>query len=457
MGQFTMPDNAKKLEWKVTMHRDNAFPLDMSSVFSNESAALEYVKGNKTDVGKPYIGQIITVTAENDDPKTYCINKIGTPEDNYSQLTSYCNELGAGSGADITLDSEIKVEGGPLADLLKGKGIESIPSGTSFEDFVSLLTRQELWPSLSYSEAKIDASIDVPTITFVQTDSTLEVGTPITMKAMTFSGTTIVSSSPCKVVGFTHGYSSEKSGNNIINATAITAGNKTTGVTENGYARKFNITSGFDGDGKTPNLPSTVTGVAVSGMNTSACTIGCLSEGSNTITLNVTGGTASVSCDAIDSHYIVSNFGNRDDDHKSNKNTQTTASDAPTNNTTKTITGKYKYFIGNSRKTSPAEFDSDGIRNLDIKSGFLNNSGNTDAIGSDLITSDGYSIVIACPEGYELKTVKGYMDADLTGDFDQTGIVSVKTGEIDTNYNVYIYDITTYTPVDFGKVVIGKK
>lgn len=451
MGQFTMPDKARKLEWKVTMHRDNAFPLDMSSVFSTAEEALNYVKGNKTDVGIPYIGQIITVTTENDDPKTYCINKL---EGDYGELTDYCNELGAGSGADVTLDSEIKVEGGPLADLLTKNEITTIPAGTTFEQFVDMLTRKEKWPSLTYNDANITASIAVPNITFNETGDTLEVGTSITMKAMNFSATTINSSSSCKVVGFTNGYSSTINGD-IINSATITAGGKETNVDDDGYARKFKVT-GFTGNGEA-KLPSSLTDSTVSGLKTSEHTIGCLSEGDNTITLSVTGGTASVLCDEIGSYYMVSNFGNRNDAHKSNKNTNTTAATTPTNSRTITITGKYKYFIGNSRKTSPAEFDSDGIRNLDIKSGFLNNSGNTDAIGSDLITSNGYSIVIACPEGYELKTVKGYMDADLTGDFDQTGIVSVKTGEIDTNYNVYIYDITTYTPVDFGKVVIGKK
>lgn len=456
MGQFTMPENAKKLGWKVTMQRNDAFPLDMSSVFFSEDDALSYVKEEKKDVGVPYIGQIITVTAENDDPKTYCINKLGGT---YAQLTDYCSEI----GADVALDSEIKVEGGPLADLLTGNEITTIPAGTTFEQFVSMLTRKEKWPSLSYQKATIDASITVPTITFDKTGTTLEVGTSISMNAITFSGTTIVSSNPCKVVGFTHGYSLEKSGD-IINATAITAGNKTTNIDDNGYARKFNITSGFNGGETQYSLPSDVTSVTVSEMNTSEHNIGYLSEGNNTITLSVTGGTASVLCDEINSYYMVSNFGNRDDEHKSNKNTNTTASDTPTGNTSKTITGKYKFYMGYTTAFNYAkDATEEKVKAIDPyisggnNWGWLNKDATTVILNeSNKIKSNGGAIVIAIPDKYNLKTAYHATGASILDNFESSTISGFKIGGDQTEtYKVYVHPVLGGGIVEYCNVQIG--
>ena len=115
------------------------------------------------------------------------------------------------------------------------------------------------------------------------------------------------------------------------------------------------------------------------------------------------------------------------------------------------IYGRYKYFMGYSDKTTASQFTSSDIRNLNAKTGFI--KGKTTIIGDDSITSNGKSIVIACPKKYSLTSIKNGVGANILGNF-KSGEVTVTNGNTNTEYTVYVYPITNGAKVEFKNVVI---
>lgn len=118
---------------------------------------------------------------------------------------------------------------------------------------------------------------------------------------------------------------------------------------------------------------------------------------------------------------------------------------------TKNIKGAYKYFMGYSSKISYDQFDSEDVRALTVKSGYIN--GTTSVVGSTAIKSNGTSIVIACPATCNLKTIQNGVGASIVDNF-EVGEVTIKTGEMDTIYKVYVYPITNGAEVEFKNVTI---
>ena len=117
----------------------------------------------------------------------------------------------------------------------------------------------------------------------------------------------------------------------------------------------------------------------------------------------------------------------------------------------KYITGAYKYFMGYSTKTNYSQFLSSDVRGLTTKSDYI--SGKTTIVGSTAIKSNGTSIVIACPNQYSLTSVQNGVGASIIDNF-ESGEVTVKTGEVDTIYKVYVYPITNGAEVEFKNVII---
>lgn len=116
----------------------------------------------------------------------------------------------------------------------------------------------------------------------------------------------------------------------------------------------------------------------------------------------------------------------------------------------KSITGAYKYFMGYSTKTSFDQFTSDDVRNLSIKSDFI--KGKTTIVSSTL-TSNGTSIVIACPKTYSLTSIQNGLGASILANF-ESGEVTVNTGSVETIYKVYVYPITNGAKVEFKNVIV---
>ena len=128
------------------------------------------------------------------------------------------------------------------------------------------------------------------------------------------------------------------------------------------------------------------------------------------------------------------------------------------NSNTLTMHGRYKYFFGYSTNTSYDQFNSAQVRALTALSGWANLTGETVLLnGSSTVTSNGTSVVVACPPGYELNKILDPMTkASYLPNFTSIGTVNVNTGNVVSTYTLYIYPITSGAQVSFTDIRIIK-
>ena len=333
-----------------------------------------------------------------------------------------------------------------------------ILAGTDIYTILQNILCKELYPedtgyTVTSVTAKATAYVTAPKITLDKT-GTQEVGTLITM-ASAVGGTSSVATTASSVSNMIYGYSLTDDDIQDSTNSSITK-SVTTAVSDSTYTLSAAIT-GFNADATTnkATTPTTVTG---DGGSTMASTIlGCVVEGTNTIKVNETGTSYTYKADAIDSVYYCSNLGNTDAARVSTAvSAVSSTTSKPTNSATTNVTGVYKYFMGYSTNTTVAEFDSASVRALTTKSGNITKDGTTTIVGTSSISSNGTSIVVACPSKYKLATVTNGLGADIMGNFSVTGTVEVATGAINTTYNVYIYPITNGAEVEFKGMTLTK-
>ena len=354
---------------------------------------------------------------------------------------------------DTVLQKDIKVAG--LTSVL-GAGNYSnndvIPAGTDIYTILQNILCKELYPTPSNTAGSITASLGAPTVT-LDTSGTVEVGTLVRMTAAAVGNSTVSTVKP-QVNGLTYGWSAtdddvvENDGTSISKtwSTAVTSGS--------GYSMSATLT-GFNADTVTnkKTVPASVNTQAMA-----ATTLGCIAEGTNKIKVTATGASFTGSVDGINSVFIGSNLGNTDAGKKttaiaaiSNKESNT-----PSNSKEVSITGVYKYFLGYSANTTYDQFNSASVRALTTKTGNITKDGTTTIVNATAISSNGTSIVIACPKKYKLATINNGVGANILGNFSSSGTVSVATGSINTEYTVYVYPITNGAVVEFKNVTLTK-
>ena len=173
---------------------------------------------------------------------------------------------------------------------------------------------------------------------------------------------------------------------------------------------------------------------------------------SNTDSFVLTEGTTTYKCTSAygaSTNKPVTNFGN--------ESTVSIAAGTATSSNGISFTGNYKYFMGYAEATTIAQLDSAAIRALNIKTGWCTVNGSTTVVNGTAITSNGKSIIVACPAKYKLSSVANGLGADILGLFNVTGTVEVSlAGEVKENYNVYIYPITNNSPVEFKNMTLAK-
>ena len=176
-----------------------------------------------------------------------------------------------------------------------------IPAGMSVEEILRKLLCVEKWPTTTSTKGTCSASVGNPTISAdITKNSVVEYGSTITFNAIT-AKTASLSKTDSTVTGFTHGYGVAATGD-AFTSTSVSAAWASDSV---GSSTLTATVSGF-------SSLATATGSTLPKQSVTADAVG-----TNTLTVKTTTGKCSASLPSVPAYYIVSNMGNRDEEHKS--------------------------------------------------------------------------------------------------------------------------------------------
>lgn len=345
-----------------------------------------------------------------------------------------------------TLGKTIQIAGGPLAnDVAESNevwpwnegGNRVIPAGKTLEEILSALFLKVVNGTVTWGNASWTPSVNAPTVAL--SDNELEVGSVVkvsTLSAGTANGGTRTATCTCSQGYFDANAEGNPTGSHI-------SGNKTISVngTVDGTA---SLSCTWNGNGQEITVNSTELSVI---------------EGTNRLVVSQSGQTAK--CDVLPTTKVFGATNTKvllDNVHATFNDTKP-ADKALTSSKEVTMTGKYKYFMGYSSNTAFLDFNSVSVRALTTKTGWVANNGTTTIVGATAIKSNGSSIVIACPATYKLASINNGVGANIIDSFTTKGshgIVPVTTGNIVTDYNVYVYPITNGAEVEFKNVTLTK-
>lgn len=377
--------------------------------------------------------------------------------------------------------ADIVLAGGPLDNQAVRKALSGgtddagnlvIKQGTNMQQLLVNLFTLKTFPTLtsqSYTKATASAAMNALTLTLSQktgvnesgdatwsdlsNNAVIEVGTLVRLTNGSTNGSYVSSKTNSSITGLTYGWSAANDNKKDSSDTTITSTIKADTVNDNTYTVTATINSGFTADTTTnvKTIPTTVSGTGAASL--AVTNLGCVNENSNKITINATGASYSYSAASITSGYVVSNVGETDaSETYSGVSEVNSATTKPNTSANMTITAKYKYFMGGSQLQDPNSLDSDAIRGL-TKKDWLTIDGTTTI---STWQSPGYSVVIACPTKYKLNTITDSMGNSYLGKFSKTATKAVKTGEIDTNYTVYMYPLENNDKMDFKNITFKK-
>ena len=353
------------------------------------------------------------------------------------------------------IQSDIPVAGGPLASAEVAAAFPGgvIKSDSDVQALLMSLFCKEIYPKASVANASISSAFAKPSVTIPNNNGTVEVGTQIQIPA--FTGYNPQNTpTPRRYTGFDYGYSESTSG-------PVQSGNppqvSVTDITLN--TGDFTVKRTYTLFGKssspvTSNSNATSTSAQIAGETVT------LEEGDNKVKFEISGPGHKGNVAQSPIYYIASNLGNLNASNKIDLQVATTvsAASATAASSEYKVTGVYKYFMGYKENAAISNLNSDAIRGLSAKTGNITKDGTTTITSTTPIKSDGFSIVIACPKKYQLKTVENDLGVSILENFTtkgETGIVKVNTGTIQTDYNVYIYPITNGAVVSMKNITIG--
>ena len=359
----------------------------------------------------------------------------------------------------VTTD-RILVAGGPLdSTALRGilpkdeSGNAYIEAGTDVQSLLlSLFTKVE-WPTPTVTEGKINTTIAQPSFTLKNgttdaTNKTYEVGTVLTMSDVTLSEVANATSArTCSE--FTYGYATAVDGDITKTKTiSIEASNVTVNGDNYTMSRDFTKFTNTD-DSATPS--TTASEVTLAGAD---CV---LQEGECKVKVSVAGPKGECTFAEMPSYFVTSNVGTLSDEHKSPTKEEATVKEdtTPTNSKEIKVNGRYKYYVGYSTNTVYSQFDSAAIKALAAKKDWINVNSTTSVLDDKtILTSNGTSIVVACPAKYKLDKITNGVGANILANFSSVGKVSYTNGSVTTEYMVYVYPITNGATVEFKNLTL---
>lgn len=430
---------------------------DVDIVTSSESLPIKYGDVTYKD-GTKFIG--FTWNTDAGTKTDYLkIDEIGkTYEGSDSISISDTNVLSVTNVANAKVtQNAIKVEGGPLADILKAAGITEIDSTMDMTTLLLKLACKEKWPANpTFSAGSITASLAKPSFTLSNSGTTVEVGTKCTMGAVSIpSAVSINNPTYPKVTGFTNGYSVENdnvadSTDTSVTATMVEGSKK---LNDDDYTMSITFTKFTKTDKTTPDTITVTADADHTKVKYDSSIDLLVVQGDNKVKASISGPKALVEFNDIDQYYVVSNLGNTVDSetneahHRTSKKTGLSyTSSAPTNNLELTVTGKYYYFAG---YINDKELTSDNIRALSgfptagegqiAGKAFLESTGLTLNPSSKAITlNQGSKLAFAIPTGYKLELAEAMTGTNMANANSTTKTtMSITTGEVTTSYDVY--------------------
>ena len=439
----------------INKHIDSKKDNSISSLFDSNT---ERSKGE------------IVVCNDPDDPAIFIMTTDGTPVgikggggsggsyddtaiwDQVNENEQAIEDLKKG-GMSSTLPEDIVVAG--LGDEQFGSGYYKnnhvIKAGTPIYVILQNLLSNELYPS-SIEITRATATPKMSPLTCqLSSSGTVEVGTLVTLKKCQTNGST-VSVTNSTISGMTYGYSKDNNNNKFSSDTSISS-ECTTSILDNIYTLRATI-NGFDADLEENIQTTPIEQYSDGSVSLEETVLGCVSEGENKITVYGTGASFEYHADAIDGVYYCSNLGNTDAKKYTSLEEVNGTTNKPTTTASLNVTGKYKYFLGYAPVKSADEITSDTIRSLDVKTGDIEPNKNTVIVSNEkenILTSDGNSIIIACPTKYTLSSILDVIGMPMI-DFFSESTVLVQTGEIYSDYTVYLYKITNNTQIQFYDV-----
>lgn len=341
----------------------------------------------------------------------------------------------------ISTENNIHVIGGPLADLLNSAGITSITKGTDMQTLLVDLFYKELWPTIDdieFNNGNIYSSIDNPSFTLEGENDVLEVGTQVTISGASLSKAKI-SMNNRGWSNILYGYSADDDNTKISSNTYINAGIAEPAALNNDNYSMSRTFNGFNS--VVDDSASASVDYAVVNLGSVTATVG---EGENSVSLNITGPSASIDFESIPEYYACSNVGNTHNEDgqiyakMDAKESITITSEPATNSITKSLTGKRFAYVG----AIDNEFNIDSITSDNIRS--LNKSGyEASSLVSLTAPTGNTSVIIAFPSTWgELKKVKdnNALGAIITDNFIvKTVQVEGANGYTPVSYKVYIY------------------
>lgn len=121
-----------------------------------------------------------------------------------------------------------------------------------------------------------------------------------------------------------------------------------------------------------------------------------------------------------------------------------------------TFNARYKAYVANFDATSIEDVDEEKLKTSSNQIITFNITPKGTTTHATEHTSNGKSIIVAVPDGYQLKAIQNSLGVSILPNFTVTGTLEIGIGGTSTKvYNIYIYPITNNTPVTFKNITIS--
>ena len=353
------------------------------------------------------------------------------------------------------LQKEIKVAGLANGKLGNYKDGDTISAGTDIYTILQAILSKREYPGAKVSQsASLTSGFAEPSFQLTSSGSTVEVGTTVTVSALTGYAATPTTKART-YTGFTYGYSLGYGDDQVT----VSGNPSSVSVTD------VELVSGtYTVKREYTNFGSPATETSSSSVSAEECTLAekslVVAEGTNTVKCTISGPGHSGVIAASPDYYIVSNLDDTDSAKKVAAVAKSTPSIATATAGSKSlsVTGGYKYYIGyvSAKPTTTAD-----IKKLATFSGWISDpitkGDNSSVIGT---LPAGNVMCIAVPSTYQLESITNTLGSESKGSFDTVAspAYTVKYELADkTTVDYTVYNMESGADWEYKYIKISKK